>query len=292
MRALQPVRWMRLIVLASAGHGFYAAAFGPGTIEGRALGASLSLGLMLAALHPLRYWPAVAAGLAGRVLIPLSSAIAGRSLPLEVILADAIWWAPLGYILAAAYCARLNRLRDCAPGVLCLALRAKTNRGISLDALSRQSPVLLVFLRQTGCTFCREALADIAAQRREIEASGTTIVLAHMLSPERSRQVLGKYGLNDLHQACDPDRALYRAFGLRCGGLRMLFGPKVWWRGFGAAVLDRHGIGRPDGNGSQMPGVFMIFHGQVIRSYRHQSVADRPDYARFLNEDAITRVVS
>jgi hypothetical protein len=27
-----------------------------------------------------------------------------------------------------------------------------------------------------------------------------------------------------------------------------------------------------------MPGAFFIFHGEVLRSYRHQSVADRADF--------------
>jgi hypothetical protein len=36
----------------------------------------------------------------------------------------------------------------------------------------------------------------------------------------------------------------------------------------------------------------MVFHGQVLRSYRHQSAADRPDYVRFVNEDAFTGMIS
>jgi hypothetical protein len=32
------------------------------------------------------------------------------------------------------------------------------------------------------------------------------------------------------------------------------------------------------GDGFQMPGVFLLYHSEIIRSYRHQSAADRPDY--------------
>ena len=28
-----------------------------------------------------------------------------------------------------------------------------------------------------------------------------------------------------------------------------------------------------------MPGVFMLFHGNVVAAYRHKTAADRPDYA-------------
>jgi hypothetical protein len=30
-----------------------------------------------------------------------------------------------------------------------------------------------------------------------------------------------------------------------------------------------------------MPGVFLLFHGTILRCYRHQSAADRPNYVRF-----------
>jgi hypothetical protein len=72
----------------------------------------------------------------------------------------------------------------------------------------------------------------------------------------------------------------------------MLFGPKVWVRGFDAGIVRRHGVGRLVGDGFQMPGLFMVFHGQVLRSYRHQSAADRPDYVRFVNEDAFSGMIS
>ena len=65
----------------------------------------------------------------------------------------------------------------------------------------------------------------------------------------------------------------------------MLFGPAVWWRGFHAALLQSHGVGRLAGDGFQMPGVFLVFHGEILRSYRHQSAADRPNYADFVRQD-------
>ena len=152
--------------------------------------------------------------------------------------------------------------------------------------------MLLVFLRHGGCTFCREALADIAARRHEIEAGGTQIVLAHMGGPEAGRDLLRKYALDDLHQVSDPCGGVYRAFGLRRGNIWKLFGPKVWLRRFEAGILKGHGIGRLAGDPGQMPGMFLIFHGQLLRSYRHQSAADRPDYIQFVTEDAFSRMVS
>jgi hypothetical protein len=58
-----------------------------------------------------------------------------------------------------------------------------------------------------------------------------------------------------------------------------LFGPGVLIRGFIAGVLNRHGVGSLAGDGFQMPGVFLISAGRVVREYRHRNAASRPDYA-------------
>jgi hypothetical protein len=140
--------------------------------------------------------------------------------------------------------------------------------------------------------FCREALEDLGRHRRAIEASGATLVLVHMGEPEFGRAFFEKYGLSDVPQISAPDCSLYRAFGLRRSSVLMTLNPKIWARVFQAGVLKGHGIGRFVGDIWQMPGIFLIFHGQVLRSYRHQTAADRPDYVRFVSEDAFTRMVS
>jgi hypothetical protein len=88
-----------------------------------------------------------------------------------------------------------------------------------------------------------------------------------------------RYGMQDVARISDPGQAVYRAFGLARGRLWQLLGPDVWMRGFVAAILNRHGVGMLAGDGFQMPGVFLVFHGEILRSFRHQSAADRPDYA-------------
>lgn len=280
------------MVAAAAAHAAYSAVYTSDSIELSSLWIALSIGLAAASLDPVRYWPLVLSGLAAHALPPLGYALAGRSRLPALMVADAIWWAPLTFIVASVYLHRIRHLRGRTPDVLDIALRARTDRGFTVETLSRTRPVLLVFLRHAGCTFCREALADLALQRRDVEAAGATIVLAHMGEPEFGRDFFQKYGLDDLHQISDPGCGLYRAFGLPKGNLWMLFGPKVWVRGFDAGVINRHGVGRLVGDGFQMPGLFMIFHGQILRSYRHQSAADRPDYVRFVNEDAFTGMIS
>jgi peroxiredoxin len=156
---------------------------------------------------------------------------------------------------------------------------AVTQSGESLVGLSASSPVLLVFLRHAGCTFCREALADIARAQRAIEGSGSRIVLVHMGDSEAIEKLIRKNGLAGVDRICDREQKLYRAFGLKRGKFLQLFGPKVIWRGFQAGLLAGHGIGRLSADSFQMPGLFLLHKAGIVRRHRHRSAADRPDYA-------------
>jgi hypothetical protein len=154
----------------------------------------------------------------------------------------------------------------------------RTQDGTSLHDLTHAGPVLLVFLRHFGCTFAREAMHDLAARRIAIEAAGARLVIAHMAHPELGTSMLSRYGLKGVAHISDPDRKLYRAFDLDRGSLGQLFGPKVWIRGLSACMVTGQRLGRVVGDGMQMPGVFLLHKGRIVRSFRHRSVADRPDY--------------
>ncbi|RPI77828.1 MAG: AhpC/TSA family protein [Planctomycetaceae bacterium] len=149
--------------------------------------------------------------------------------------------------------------------------------GVSLLALSRRQPVLVVFLRHSGCTFCRQALADLRRERQQIVRQGTEIALVFMESLERAGRFAAEYGLGDVPRISDPQQRLYAAFELSRGAVGRVAGPRVWWRGLWA-VLAGHFPGVPHGDVTQMPGAFLVHQGQIVKSYRHATSADRPDY--------------
>lgn len=166
---------------------------------------------------------------------------------------------------------------------------ARDQHGRSLGALSHEQPVLLVFLRHLGCTFCREAATDVSEQRRAIEREGVMPGFVGMMDEPDLGAFLELYGLEDLPRFADPARNLYRAFGLGRGKARQLFGPRVWRRGLAAAAPawlggGGHGVGKLEGDGLQMPGVFLVHQERVIGGYRHETAADRPDYSRLACE--------
>lgn len=153
-----------------------------------------------------------------------------------------------------------------------------TNEGVNLYDLSGAKPVLLVFLRHFGCTFCREALADIAEEREKIESSGSELVFVHMTENEIAERYFNRYCLEGVQHISDPGCIYYSEFGLVKGNFTQLFGLQSWIRGFSAGVVAGHGIGTQLGDGFQMPGAFVIQDGRIINSFIHKLASDRVDY--------------
>ena len=237
-----------------------------------------------AALDPLRHWPVVLAGLLGKVLGPLGmvQALWTGALPpafaLNCLTNDVIWWVPFALILRQAW-----RVHRDEPGAERLEeaelLRAVlTEDGRSLADLSAERPQLLVLLRHGGCIFCREAMADLAARRPALEASGIGIVLGHMEPPGGLASEAAARGLRDVPMVSDPGRRLYRGLGLKRGGVRELLSFGVWWRGWQSFRAGfRPGAVR--GDPLQMPGIFLLHRGAVVKRLPARTAADRPDYA-------------
>ncbi len=162
--------------------------------------------------------------------------------------------------------------------------RMKTDDGESIASLSKSKPLLLVFLRHFGCIFCREALQDLSKLQNEILEKGGDLVFVHMSDKETAEQYFQKYKLNDPKWVEDPNCGFYQEFGLLKGSFSQLFGFKTWVRGFDSAIVKGNGMSwKQLGDGFQMPGVFLINEGEVQYSFRHDSVADRPDYLKILS---------
>lgn len=301
-----PARWMRRVLLAAAAchiaWGLFAVV-SPLTVFrwcgfdplpaypelwqclGMAIGVS-GVGYGIASFDPYRHWAIVFVGLLGKTIGSMSfvaSALSGR-LPWSfggTLLLDAlIWWIPFTLILwRAARAANLGSqvMTVPAPPRPTDPLRQMLSQyGTSLEELSRRQPVLLVLLRHSGCSFCREALSDVGAAREKIEAAGTKIALVHQGS-EDPTDLLVRHRLADLHRYRDSHRRLYEHFGLPQGRMGQLFGPRVLWRGF-QAYLAGHRLGRRDGDTFRMPGVFLVHRGRILREFRHSRAADRPNY--------------
>jgi peroxiredoxin len=244
------------------------------------------VGYWIAAHDPARHWPIVLVGWLGKVLGPigfLSAALAGKlpwAFGLVNITNDLIWWLPFTAILYYAW--RTNSAPGDAPP---LSLKeafddVRSQRGRTIGELSATGGVLLLFIRHAGCTFCREALAELAAARQPLEAKGLKLAVAHMSAVDTASALLARYGLDGVDHFSDPDCRLFRAFNLARGSFWQVLGPAVWFRGLPA--LLRHGIGKIDGDGFQLGGAFLIRNGKVVAVQRLATSAERADLSALL----------
>ena len=156
------------------------------------------------------------------------------------------------------------------------------NSGETLAQLANKQPVLLIFLRFFGCSFCREAISDISKRKKNLEAMGFRIVFVHM-APDKdvAEKFFKKYKLFPIDHIADPEKQFYRSFGLGRGTPVQLFGLMNWIRGFEASVIEGHGAtyhSEELGDGFQMPGVFVLHQGEIRNSFIHRFPYDRPDY--------------
>ncbi len=252
------------------------------------------VGYLAAASDHRRHWPIVLVGLLGKIFGPIGFAVAlwkGVFPPifaLTIVTNDLIWWIPFAMMLwdaawsAGAYPPAPPSSRSAGGAAqgptLAQALDSLSDQqGRTLRALSDGRPLLVVFLRHAGCTFCREALDDLARQRARIEGAGVGIAVVTMSDASGNAALARRYGLEGAAWFSDPDRVAYRAFELGRGGFAQVLGPRVWWRGL-VATLRGHLVGPLAGDGFQMPGAFIIHRGAIVRGYRHALVSDRPAY--------------
>jgi hypothetical protein len=159
-----------------------------------------------------------------------------------------------------------------------------TEAGRSLLDLVDQSPVLLVFLRHFGCAFCAQTLDRVSQVRSQIEAKGARPVFVHLGSPERAKPYFDYYNLSDVERISNPDATLYQlpAFALsRTNPFRHFLSLTVW-KGWLRGAMFKYGIGMIKEDADQMPGVFFLKERKIARAFRHQTIADEPDYLKLI----------
>lgn len=246
-------------------------------------------GFLMAASNPLRHWRVVLMGFITKISVTVGFVyfyLRGEEpfVIFNMVLSNHIFWLiPFMIILYNAYCHQylLDKEMIQLNGIEVSELLDlyQTNKGVSLMDISNEHPVMLVFLRHFGCTFCKETLWFINNLKPEILAKGTKIVLVHMHNEEKANSELKKYNLSDLDTVSDPESMLYKGFHLKRGTLSQVLGFKVWFRGIYLWLTKGAFISSPEGVDTfQMPGIFLVYRGEIIKQYIHLTAADVPPY--------------
>jgi peroxiredoxin len=160
----------------------------------------------------------------------------------------------------------------------------RTESGASLLALAEASPVLLVFLRHFGCSFCRQAISDVAELKGELARRRVRPVFVHLGTPERAKPFFDYYGIGDVERVSDPEAKVYQmpVFALpRMHPALTLLQPSVW-AGWLKGALFKHGIGAIKEDGHQMQGIFFLKGPKIVREFHYKTIADEPNYLKLV----------
>lgn len=247
------------------------------------------IGYWIAASDPGRHWPIVLVGLLGKLLGPIGFLVTASQgeLPwswgLIIVANDLLWWFPFAAILFLVFrqqsAPKTELPADVVESVDDVLQRIRDEQGRVLAELFAGRKVLLVFLRHSGCTFCREALKHLQGIKPRLDSEHVTLAVVHLGPPGDPDNFFGRFQLgDDVIRISNPDCSLYRAFGLQRGKARQLLGLAVWWRGFKSAILAGNGVGKLVGDGFQMPGAFLLNNGKIVAEHRHRHAADEPNY--------------
>ncbi len=158
---------------------------------------------------------------------------------------------------------------DRAPDVM---LPDDLNRPTRLSELWQLRPIVLVFVRHSGCTLCLDHAVVMREASLDIQAAGADVVLVTMDDPERLHAFKVRWKLPFVCLA-DPRQEAYRAFQCPRGSLWQVAGPAMWWRAIKS--LFRRGAGLVRSDPMQLPGSFVIDRGGVLRfAHRSRNSAD------------------
>lgn len=153
---------------------------------------------------------------------------------------------------------------DPAPDV---TLPDDRNLPTRLSELWQRQPIVLVFVRHSGCTLCFDHAVVMREAYPEIQAAGAEVVLVTMADPAGLHAFKERWQLPFVCLA-DPGQEAYRAYQCPRGGLLDVAGPAMWGRAIKA--LFRHGAGLVHGDPMQLPGSFVIDREGILR-FVHRS---------------------
>ena len=140
---------------------------------------------------------------------------------------------------------------------------------VPLSSLYESERMVLIFLRHLGCVFCKEHVAQLKP------LTDVNIVFVTLGTVEQTEAFRLK--TRSPHKfICDPEKKLHSLFNLTRGGLAEFFNPHTIVRTIGA-LLKGHMNGLPQGDASQLPGVFIIEQdGTIFWEQRARDIADTP----------------
>jgi peroxiredoxin len=143
----------------------------------------------------------------------------------------------------------------------------------------RERDVVLVFIRHFACIGCAEQIEVLRPRIGELATLGVGVVIVGSGNADQLAGFIDREHLDGVACFTDPERAAYRAAGLRRSRWGT-FGPVALGQA-ARAFLHGHRNGRPQGDLHQQGGTLYITRAGIVGFYH--SAASLGDHARLLD---------
>lgn len=160
----------------------------------------------------------------------------------------------------------------------------QTGTAVSLGKLVANGPLLLIFWRHFGCGCGFERAARLHAELDDYRATDASVVIIGQGLPEQAAVYATDHKL-ELPILTDPDRAVYRAYGLLDASQpQVLFDAPQWLWSYSEETAKRFVEARQE-QGRRLvnspwllPGEFIVGEDGIIKHvHRYQHCEDFPD---------------
>ncbi len=119
-------------------------------------------------------------------------------------------------------------------------------------------------------------MAQLRQAKERFDKAGVRVVIVGLGTPEQSEEFRKRFQV-PYTIISDPEKNLYRAFGLRQMSPLGFLSPSLAVRSI-STMAKGHFMGFPEGDVRQLPGVFVInTDGQIEFSHYAENPADHPD---------------
>jgi peroxiredoxin len=157
-----------------------------------------------------------------------------------------------------------------------VTLKDHHGRDIELRTLWSERPAVLLFVRQFGCIFCRQQIAEAEAHREWLDAAGARLVAIGNGSVQQANEFAAETNTRATVPT-DPDKVSYCTVGMK-RTVRSSMNTKTLFHGL-AAWRDGFRQTKLAGDPLQQGGVLVLGRGgNELYRYVSEHAGDHPDF--------------
>jgi hypothetical protein len=152
------------------------------------------------------------------------------------------------------------------------------------ELLQRYPLVVLVFLRQLGCTFCKTMVINLK-KLKEDDPTFPPIIFVHQGTIEQGNEFFDKFWKNQIHIS-NTDLSLFHFFQIRVGKVKDVIGVRTFIKGIISFFKNGFKIRQTKriGDGRMLSGTFLFQKGKLIWAQRAKYAGDEPNWKVFTSK--------